>query len=167
MSEVLDKIDQFRFISQTHTTVRQLIICSRIIKLIGNKHLPLDFLQLNLINWSEYQETHSIAYTKSRGKITDKGKPTTSFRHYIKLVQELGLLANLNSILSLTRTASILISYIPEKVNFDFKLTQSEILFFCFFILKEDADAIITILQELKKVGDDKINQKDLLSRFL
>jgi len=166
MDAVIEKIDQFRFISQTHTTVRQLIICSKILKIIGKKHLPLNFLQLNLVNWSKEMEANSPAYKKCRGKITDGGKQTTSFKHYIKLLQALGLLVNVNSIVSLTRSASILLTYLPDKNDYAFRLTSGETLFYFYFIMREDADVIISVLQELSGFNDN-INQKDLLNELL
>lgn len=167
MIQQIDKIDSLKFLGQTHTTVRQLIILSRIIKLIAFRQLPLDLININLTKWSREYEVSSPNYVIARGKITEKGKPTTAFPHYIKLLQDFKLLSNVGSIVTLNRTASVLSYFLPQQVNKEFSLTTNERLVYFYFLLKEDADIIITILCELKNNTGIIINQKQLLERLM
>ena len=101
-------VDGFRFVSNLNTTVRYLNIISQIIRFIGQKQLPKQILKSTLIEWSRQQEQESIAYKKHHGKITENGKPTSAFEHYLDFSSSLGLIIYHGDLLRLSRLGVLL-----------------------------------------------------------
>lgn len=159
------EIDSFRIIKSLHTTARQLFVCSGIIILIGKKQIPKDLLKKLAVNWSdEISKTNEI-YIKRKGKLTEGGKATTSFEHYIQLCESLNLIVSLNGTYSITRSSEIYLSLLDQNnINESFNFSQKA--FFFHQLLTIDADGILLALQILTDILPNGGSQKDLQNRF-
>ena len=155
------KVDGFRFIENLNTTTRQLIICSQIVKAIGNKQLPKEFLEKKLLNWSLNIEKNE-EYKNQKGKITENNKKTSALPHYFELSKSIGLISNINQIYSITRLSHIMIHFMDNESN-NLKLTLFEKIFYLFLLIKNDADGFLFLLDSLNKT---EYNQKDLKENF-
>ena len=154
-------VDGFRFINSLHTTVRQLSICSEIIRKLSEKHLPKEILAKLLLNWSAERENIDPEYRNNKGKLTEKGLKTTAFSNYLELTDSLKLTTHLNDIYSCSRISYILLHFIKDKKDYHFSIPEK--LFFLYQLLIVDADGILYIIDQLKT---GKNNQKQLLISF-
>lgn len=163
-------VDDFRFIGGLHTTTRILPICSAILKIIGPKQLPLELLKKMAIEWSMQIEESDLSYSLRKGKLTDRNKKTketkstTSFEHYIHLLQSFGLLHRTGNIITTTRLGSILNLFSKETTSI-LALNDNERIFYILHIFNLDADALLLLLSILFKM-EEGISQKNILVLF-
>ncbi len=153
-------IDRLRFIDNLHTTNRQLAICSKIVEELKNRQVPKSILTSKLFKWSYEQEGNNEEYLGDRGKLTNKGRPTTAINHYLNLCESLNLIAKVGSVYSSTRLSSVLSSFSQQG----FQLTFGAKLFYLFQLFSIDADGLILILEILSK--DIPLNQNELQKEF-
>lgn len=154
-------VDGFRFIGGLHTVARQLSICTEIVRTIGNRQLPKELLGKIMTRWSEEKELKDEVYQKSKGKLTEKGKRTSAFTHYLDLCSSLNLVTNINSFYSCSRVSHILIHFLNKRENENFQLEEK--LFYFFQLMFTDADGVLFIIQQLY---DNPKNQIDLQRQF-
>lgn len=160
--------DDFRFINSLNTTARRLSVCTQIVKIISRQQLPKEIVKNSLISWSNNKEITDSIYNNSKGKITEKGKPTSSFDHYLNLCTELKLVSRFNQIYSSSKISSVLEYISTEEISFIHSksdLTDLEGLFYFLIILKEDADGVLLIFNILNSL-DGIASQKELLAKF-
>lgn len=157
----LIKVDGFRYIENLNTTSRQLIICSQIVKTIGDNQFPKEFLEKILLNWS-FNIENNEEYINKKGKITENKKKTSALVHYFELSKSFGLISNINQIFFNTRLSYIL-KYFLVKEPDSLKLSLSEKIFYLFILLNKDADGIIFLLDSLNKTA---CSQKELKLNF-
>lgn len=142
------KVDGFRFIGSLHTTARQLGVCSELVNMLNGRQLPKSLLSELVTRWSAEEENSNEIYSLSKGKLTEKGKPTTSFSHYLNLAESLGLLLTMNNFVSNKRLANLLIYFRKKSLNTpthnDF--ANGEQLFYLSQLLHLDADGIMLVL---------------------
>jgi len=153
-------IDRLRFIDNLHTTNRQLPICSKIVEELRNRQIPKSILTSKLFKWSFEQEQNNEEYSNDRGKLTNKGRPTTAINHYLNLCESLNLIAKVGSVYSSTRLSSVLSSFNQQQ----FHLTFGAKLFYLFQLFSIDADGLILIMEILSK--GMILNQNELQKEF-
>lgn len=158
-------VDGFRFVSNLNTTVRYLNIISQIIRFIGQKQLPKQILKSTLIEWSRQQEQESIAYKKHHGKITENGKPTSAFEHYLDFSSSLGLIIYHGDLLRLSRLGVLLNKLLDESKEIKSEFSEVEKLFFIIILFRNDADAILLTL-DLLHISFDPTTQESLFKKF-
>jgi len=112
----------------------------------------LNIIKGKSVSWSRQEEILSKEYKYSTGKLTESGEETNAFPFYISLLEDLKLITKLNEFTRCTKYGLIfnlledkLESEVKEKTNQ--KLLEK--LFFFYFFFREDADAMITLLQVL------------------
>lgn len=159
-------IDDLREISSSHTTVRRLDVISQFVKKIGTRKVPKEILKKELIKWNIDLEAINQEYSKKKGKLVEKGKPTTAFDKYIKIIEEMGLATSLGHTLSLTRTGNILYQFIHFKNDFDDTLIYPERLFYLYLLLVKDADYFL-LAADIIASAEHKINQSDAQKKFV
>lgn len=157
--------DDFRFIGNLHTTVRQLYICTNIVKIIGNKHLSKVMLLELMRKWSTEEEKTNEIYKNRKGKATEDGRPTTALGKYIELCDTLGLVTNLNNFYGSSRISYLLVYFSKFNNHKKKYLTEGEIAFYLYLLLCVDADGILLVLQMLSDFPKG-LNQKDLQRQF-
>lgn len=161
LSQMKDfSIDSLRFIDNLHTTNRQLAICSKIVDELKNRQVPKSILISKLIKWSTEKEIVDLEYQKDKGKITNKGKPTTAIGHYLNLCESLSLITKFSDVYSSTRLSFVLSFF----SSYGFKFKAGEKLFYAYQLLNIDADGLILILEILSK--NQILNQADLQKKF-
>lgn len=165
MKNITD-IDDLREINSSHTTVRRLDVISQFVKKIGLRKVPKEILKKELIKWSSELEEVDQEYSKKRGKLVEKGKPTTAFEKYIKIMSDIGLITSLGHTLSLTRIGNVLYQFIDCKNDYDYKLIYSERLFYLYILLSKDADYFLLAVDIIASVGG-KINQSESQKKFV
>lgn len=159
-------VDAFRYLVNLHTTIRCLSINSQIIRIIGLKNLPDSILKNIAINWSFELEKESNVYRERNGKLTENGKPTTSFKHYLTLTKELGLSQRANNIYRITRTGKILYLLLIDKNPFQFELSSYEKLFYLITLFQYDADGILVLLKIILE-NERILSQKQIQEMFV
>lgn len=159
-------VDAFRYLVNLHTTVRCLTINSHIISVIGLKNLPDSILKNIVVNWSTNLEKESIIYRERNGKLTENGKPTTSFKHYLTLTKELGLSQKANNIYRITRIGKILYLLLIDKNHFQFELSAYEKLFYLITLFLYDADGILILLKIIWE-NEKNLSQKQIQKVFV
>lgn len=159
MSDI--SVDGFRFISNVHTTARQLRVCSQIVNILGANQIPRKLIRELIVKWSLEQEEKNIYYKISKGKITDNGKETSTLRYYLELTHALGLTTRFNNFFSNTNRSYVLLHFLESEItNRSLQLSLSEKIFYLFQLLYVDADGIFLVLEILKETRD--ANQVEL-----
>jgi hypothetical protein len=158
-------VDGFRFVASLNTMVRNLSIVSKIIEIIGTKQLPKQFLKSALVEWSSHAENKSSKYKNHRGKITDHGKPTTAFPHYLDFTACLGLITCHGDLLMLSRLGLLLNKLLDEPKQIESQLTEEEKLFYLIILFRNDADALLLTIQLLNQYSD-LVAQQRLFEQF-
>lgn len=164
-TEHTSKVDGFRFINHLHTTARQLKICSQILLELNGTSKLHESLFESLTQWSIRLENLNARYGESKGRLTNNGKPTTAFSHYLDLCKSLTLVTEFNKIYANSRLSFVLAYFLnyQEQGN-DISLNQYEKLFYLHLLLKKDADGIFLVLSILSKQAH---TQQELQRGFL
>lgn len=160
-SNIINNIDGFRFIKSLHTTARQLIVCSEIVKKLVGKQLPNEILSQLMLKWSIEEEENDEVYKISKGKLSDNGKQTTAFKNYLDLCNSLKMINHLNDFYSCSRLSYTFFYFL--KQNNKKGLSLPEKIFYLLQLFWIDADGILYILDEIKISSR---NQKDLQENF-
>lgn len=163
--QIIDKVDEFRFINNLNTQVRSLAICSQIVKKIGERHISMNILRQNLIEWSRNLEDTSQEYREHNGKLTQDKKPTSAFEKYLEFSHNFGLCTALNEIIIITPLGQILCTFVSDKVENKFFLTNEEKLFFLCQLFRKDADALILALDLIFSLQNGA-SQSQLMLQF-
>jgi hypothetical protein len=164
--ENLKYIDGLRFISRLNTQVRTLVTVSQIVKILGTKSLPKQFLREALQKWSAQEENVSIEYKNHRGKVTKgNGKPTTAFNHYLDFSVSLKVITAQNHIIMNSRLGRLLSKLASEDKEIESQLNEAEKFFYLINLFHDDADALLLTL-ELLESYDIPVPQKSLLDIF-
>ena len=166
MNNLIDIVDDFRFVGGLHTTARLLPICSGILRLIGTKQIPIELLKRVTVEWSTKLEQYDSNYYLRKGKITDTKnnvtRATSAFEHYFQLLQAYRLIHRTGNIVSTTRTGSLL-NLFSEETSQTLHLNTKEKVFYILYILNLDADALILSLSILANYPDGASQNKVLL----
>lgn len=165
--DTIIKSDKLRFISNIHTTVRQLFICSKIVDILGERQLPFGILKDLIIKWSYQEEQRNETYRLSKGKLTEttvkNKRETTALKNYLILCDSLGLINDNSGFYTNTRLGYLLKNILVEgRIDKD-KLSLVEKLFYNYILFNCDADGLLLIFQILK---DDTKKQADLQKLF-
>ena len=158
-------VDGLRLIESLHTTARQLLVCSQIVKLLSNIQLPAALLNKLLCKWSLEEEISNKFYRNSKGKITDNGIATTAFTHYLDLCDSLGLISDLNGFYSNTRLGHLFLHFFSNEKSGNGSIGLSEKVIYSFQLLNIDADGILLVMDLLSE-GTTPKTQNGLLQRF-
>lgn len=157
-------VDEFRFVSSLNTIVRNLNIVSQIVKIIGKRHLPKELLKSALIDWSYHEEQKSSVYKNHRGKITNEGKPTSAFQHYLNFAIHIGLITSHGDFLMLSRLGSLLNKLMYDSRKTESLLTNEEKLFYLINLFQCDADGLLLtiylLIQHTNIVAQERLLEK-------
>lgn len=149
--------DNFLFIDNLQTTVRQLNVFSAIILLLNNKQLPKIILEKLLINWSKNEEIVNLKYCDAKGKITKEGLKTAALGYYLQISSLLGITTRFNDVYMNTKMSQTFLYFLSTKENSkDGGLDLSEKIFYLHKLLTTDADGIILCLNQLANNGEKK-----------
>lgn len=140
--------DELRIIEHTNTQVRFLSILSQILKIVGNRSIPLSILKETLKEWSIKQEHESEFYRNHNGILTNNGIETTAFQYYIELLINFGFLTRITEVVRASKFGTLFNTF-DKTLDTKSQLGDVEKLFYLFFILYKDADNIILILQKI------------------
>ncbi len=165
MNNNLKIVDGFRFVASLNTTVRNLNIVSQIIRIIGANHLPKQFLKSSIVEWSCTEEKTSSDYREHRGKITDDGKPTTAFQHYLDFAVFLKLITKHGDLLMLSRLGLLLNKLLNKSKQIGSQLTVEEKLFYLIILFQNDSDALLLTIHLLNQ-DSAVITQDKLFEQF-
>ncbi len=154
-------VDDFRFITQLNTQVRTLATLSQIVRILGTKQLPKQFLKQALEQWSYEEEKISDEYRKHRGKVTENEKPTSAFSRYLKFMAALGLVTIHSDLVLCSRFGFLLTKIASESSH----LSSTEKLFYLMLLFRNDADTLLLTL-ELLKSHDKPAKQSELKKSF-
>lgn len=163
--EKIKHVDGFRFISRLNTQVRTLATISQIVKILGTKSLPKQFLREALQKWSLREEKISIEYNSHRGKITNDGKPTTAFNHYLDFSVSQEVIIVQNHIISNSHLGRLLSKFANENKEIESQLNDTEKFFYFINLFHHDADALLLTLELLQSFGTP-VPQERLLEIF-
>jgi len=156
------KPDKLRIVEGTHTTIRQLLIFKKIISTIGKSNKILQLLQDELIKWSVDLELFSPNYYLSKGKLSNNGKPTTAFKHYLEFLLNIGLIFKTNNIYTNTKLALLYLN-LNTKKSYD-SLNKFDLTFFLYALIYFDGDFIFLIFDILDK--NNVVSQKEIQAKF-
>ena len=150
--------DDFNMVDSLNTTARQVIICFQIVRLLSEKQLPESLLKDLMLSWGSEQEGENVSYKNSKGKITN-----TSFKHYLKLCNSLGLISEINRFYANTRLGHLFLHFIKKENNTN-NIGEIQKTLFSFLLLHKDTDGFLLILDMLVDLGET--NQKRLQQEF-
>ena len=154
--------DKLRIVEGSHTTIRQLLIFKKIIYTIDEGNAIHQLLQDELIKWSIDLELINPVYYFSKGKLSNNGKPTTAFKHYLEFLVNLGLIFKTNNIYTNTKLARLFLSLNTEKINST--LNKFDLAFFLYVLVYFDGDFIFLIFNILEE--NNGISQKEIQAKF-
>ena len=163
--ENLKHTDGLRFISHLNTQVRTLVTISQIVKILGMKSLPKQFLKEALQDWSIQEESISIEYKNHRGKVTKDGKPTTAFNHYLEFSASQKVITIQNHIITNSHLGKVLNKFANKNKGKESQLNEAEIFFYLINLFHYDADALLLTLELLQNY-DVPVPQERFLERF-
>lgn len=156
------KPDKFRIVEGAHTTIRQLLIFKKIIYTIGEGNAIHQLLQDELIKWSIDLELFNPVYYLSKGKLSNNGKPTTAFKHYLEFLLNLGLIFKTNNIYTNTKLGRLYLNLSTKKFNDS--LTKIDLAFFLYVLIYFDGDFVFLIFNILEE--NNGISQKEIQNKF-
>jgi hypothetical protein len=115
------------------------------LRTIGNRSSSITILRDVLNKWSIEQEKKSPFYRDHNGILTNDGKSTTAFPYYIELMINLGFLSKINEVVRASKYGTLFLT-LDKFSNSTSFFSDTEKLFYLFFLLQKDADNIILIL---------------------
>lgn len=147
------KIDKVRIIIGTNTQTRRISVLAQILRIIHRGVYPLSIIKGKSMIWSRQEEIKLKAYKISTGKLTESGKETNAFSFYISLLEDLKLITRLNEFTRCTKYG-LIFNLLEESLGLDLKEKEKkkeilEKIFFFYFLFREDADGLITLMQIL------------------
>lgn len=164
--ENITHVDGLRFISRLNTQVRTLVTVSQIVKILGTKSFPRQFLRESLQKWSAKEENISIEYKNHRGKVTKNGKPTSAFNHYLDFSVSLEVITIQNhSIIMNSRLGRLLNTFASEDKEIESQLNKTEKFFYLINLFHYDADVLLLTLKLLESYNIP-VPQERLLNIF-
>jgi hypothetical protein len=124
---------------ETNTQTRQLRLLGELVRQVENQK-PLFVLETEMHQWSEKEEQLNPTYRKATGKLTEKGKKTQAFKYYISFAKKLQLISVTGQLVEWTKFGEIFTLLFPTY-------QAAENLFFWYWLMKYDADTLLTIGQ--------------------
>lgn len=172
MTVAIDKVDNFLFVDNLQTTVRQLKVFSAIIKHLNNKQLPKKILEQLVVAWSSEEEILNPNYKNGKGKATENGLKTAALGYYIQISTSLGFTCRFNDVYMNTKISQTFLYFLLLPSQHSNNLTTFEKIFYLYMILQVDADGIILCLSQLfnsphKKQSQLQTEFKDKMSNRL
>ncbi len=164
MSIAIDKVEDFLFVDNLQTTVRQLRVFSAIITHLSNKQLPKKILEQLIIAWSSAEEKTNPKYRISKGKATENGVKTAAIGYYIQISTSLALTTRFNDVYMNTKMSQTFLYFLLVNKDVSNDLSIYEKIFYLIMLLNIDADGIILSLSQLDNNSSKK--QSVLQSEF-
>ena len=149
MESNFEQIDEFSFIDNLQTTVRQLGVFSAIIVHLNNKQLPKKILEQLLIAWSAEEEERNLKYKNDKGKITENGLKTAALGYYIQISTSLGFTTRFNNVYMNTKMSQTFLYFLLNKNDHSERLSVCEKIFYLYMLLENDADGMLLCLSQL------------------
>jgi hypothetical protein len=116
-----------------------------------------------MFDWSLNEEKNNAIYKLANGKLSNFGKKTTAFSHYLDFCDSLGLISNLNGFYANKRLSYLLLHLLKEKEHPETLLSTSVKLFYLSQLFILDSDGILLAMD---MIAGHKLNQKQIQENF-
>lgn len=171
-------IDQLRILGSTNTQTRRLGYVTAICRALDSNYVPLPDLQRRVERWADQNNEKLKSYVSARGEMR-RSTRSLAFKRYLKLTQDLQLIADVSGYLRLTKTGRVLVildrSVDVSEVN-PFRIRGEVSLLLLYQLLLLDADYLLPILDlttayhrqsELLENAQQRLRRRfDLLQRY-
>lgn len=143
---------QYRAIGGTNTKTRRLAYLSAILLTLRQDSLSEQVLSAKLTKWSQDHRVDLNSYYVQTGEITSTRKNSAGAR-YLQLAERSGLIVPIASMYRSTRMGLVAVALITQhQLNHNpFYLNTAERLFYIYYLLRVDADILLTVTDSLLK----------------
>lgn len=151
---------QYRAIEGTNTKTRRLAYLTAILLILRQDSLSEQSLLGRLTKWSQDHRADLDSYYVQTGEITSTRKNSAG-AHYLNVAVRSGLVAPIAGMYRTTRMGSVVIALLKKhqpNVN-PFFLNAAEKLFYTYYLLKVDADILLTVVDCLLKNENISLHQ--------
>lgn len=148
---------RYRALEGTNTRTRRLAYISAIIKIIGTTDVSRIGILTRLLDWSESNRRFLHDFWADSGEVTQTSSNSSAHR-YLDLVVGLRLATQTAGIFRLTRMGLVLYALIRECSRSNpFFLSDAEEIFFLYWLLRIDADPLLTVIDILLERPDARL----------
>jgi len=161
---------KYRALEGTNTKMRRLAYLTAILAILNDNSLSERLLLTKLFQWSQTHQKDLQHYWVQTGEVSSTRRNSAGAR-YLTWAVKGGLIVSVSGAYRATRmglTLSALLKQYKTKGN-PFFLNQIETLFYLYWILNNDADIILVILEGIKKQRGISLAelQRDFQDNFL
>lgn len=161
---------QYRAIDGTNTKTRRLAYLSAILLMLRQDSLSEQMLLSKLTKWSQDHRVDLNSYYVQTGEITSTRKNSAGAR-YMQLAERSGLIVPIAGMYRSARMGLVVIALLMRHQLNDnpFYLNTAEKLFYTYYLLRVDADILLTIADPLLKNENGSLYQlqQTFRERFL
>src|SRR6266567_691781 len=161
---------QYRAIDGTNTKTRRLAYLSAILLMLRQDSLSEQALLSKLTKWSQDHRVDLGSYYVQTGEITSTRKNSAGAR-YLQLAERSGLIVPIAGMYRSTRMGLVIITLLMQHQLNDnpFYLNTTEKLFYAYYLLRVDADILLTVADSLLKNENGSLHQlqQTFKERFL
>lgn len=149
---IIDK--KVNIIDNFDTQVRYLPLLGQIMREIGDKTVAFKLLEQKMQHWSIEKTKSSHFYKTHNGILTHKtsNKPTTAFKFYIDFLLELKLIIKTGELIRCSKYG-IVFNALDSRIDRNGDFSNFEKVFYLFYLLKNDADALLVILDFINETN--------------
>ncbi len=143
---------KYRVLEGTNTKIRRLAYLTAILAILGDNSLSERLLLIKLLHWSQERQKNLQNYWVQTGAVTSTRRNSAGAR-YLNWAAKGGLVVSVAGSYRATRmglTLSTLLKHYTKRSN-PFFLNQVELLFYLYWLLSQDADMLLTILERIEK----------------
>jgi len=163
----------YRVLEATNTKTRRLAYLSAIISLLRDEALTERAFLEKLTQWAKNNTSFLHGYWVDTGEITSTYKNSAGTR-YIDLARKIGLVTTIGGMYRASRDGLILYSLLKKEkpIHNPFFLSDEEKSFFTYLLISEDADVLLTIINQIDSNQDISLSElqnsfyKDFLDRL-
>jgi hypothetical protein len=159
----LTKVDSIKYLQGVNTQIRCLSILTAIIQRVGMVNLRVEQLHIYLLDWHKEQLLSSEFYKNHNGQIGEK--TSKAYEYYIKFLEQIGLLVRENDMIRGTKHGHTL-NHILSLTTITAEISIVEKMFWLYWLLKNDADIMLLILDNIVEKGSAPPSQADLRQNF-
>lgn len=151
---------QYRAIEGTNTKTRRLAYFTAILLILRQDSLSEQSLLSKLTKWSQDHRADLDNYYVQTGEITSTRKNSAG-AHYLQMAVRSGLVVPVAGMYRTTRMGLVVIALLMRyQLNVNpFYLNVAEKLFYTYYLLKVDADLILTVVDYLLKNENVSLRQ--------
>jgi hypothetical protein len=151
---------QYRAIEGTNTKTRRLAYLSAILLTLRQDSLSEQVLLSKLTKWSQDHRVDLGSYYVQTGEITSTRKNSAGAR-YLQLAERSGLIVPIAGMYRSSRMGLVVIALLMRHQLNDnpFYLNTAEKLFYTYYLLRVDADILLTVADSLLKNENGSLHQ--------